>query len=98
MALIRLFIADLFSADVVARTAHRYTSRFFVELARSDDGHMVMLKPKCDDVDLTSIEDQFRNDALDEQLRERIREETSELQVALVQAALRRAAPTRSEP
>lgn len=89
--------ARLFSADVVARTAHRYTDRFFIELTSSDVEHTITLTPKYDDVDLTRIEGRFRNDALDERLRESIRAETADLHVSLVEAALRQAAPTRPE-
>lgn len=89
--------AGLFSAEVIARTAHRYTDRFFVELARSGDVHTAAFTPKHDNVDLTGVEGQFRNDALDEYLRERIRAETADLHVSLVQAALRQAMPTGSE-
>jgi len=96
MATIRLSIdAGLFSAEVIARTAHRYTDRFFVELTNSDGAYAIALTSKQDDVDLTGIEGRFRNDALDEHLRERIRAETTDLHVSLVQAALRQAAPTR---
>lgn len=89
--------AGLFSADVVARTAHRYTDCFFVELTRSDYAHTIALTPKNDDVDLSGIDGRFRNDALDERLRERITAETMDLHVSLVQAALRQAAPTSAE-
>jgi len=98
MATIRLFMDHgLFSAEVIARTAHRYTDRFFVELAYSDGAYTVALTSKQDHVDLTGIEGRFRNDALDEQLRERVRAETTDLHVSLVQAALRQAATSRCE-
>ncbi|MDE1963671.1 MAG: hypothetical protein KGI42_07220 [Xanthomonadaceae bacterium] len=87
----------LFSAEVIARTAHRYTDRFFVELTHSDGAYAVALTSKQDHVELTGIEGQFRNDALDEHLRERIRAETTDLHVSLVQAALRQATPSRYE-
>ena len=85
--------AGLFSAEVIARTAHRCTSHFFVEIVCSDNAHTIVLTPKHEGVDLANIEGRFRNDALDERLRERIRTETAELQVTLIQAALRQAAP-----
>lgn len=98
MAPIRLSMdAGFFSAEVIARTAHRYTDHFFVELTSSDDVHVVTLTPKHDEVDSTGIEGRFRNDALDERLRERIKAETADLHVSLVQAALRQAMPVRSE-
>lgn len=98
MAPIRLSMdAGFFSAEVIARTAHRYTDHFFVELTSSDDVHVVILIPKRDDVDSTGLEGRFRNDALDERLRERIKAETANLHVSLVQAALGQAMPSRSE-
>ncbi|OZB61779.1 MAG: hypothetical protein B7X33_01820 [Lysobacterales bacterium 13-68-4] len=98
MAPIRLSIdAGFFSAEVIARAAHRYTDHFFVELTSSDDVHVVTLTPKHDEVASTGLEGRFRNDALDERLRERIKAETADLHVSLVQAALGRAMPTRSE-
>jgi His-Xaa-Ser system protein HxsD len=98
MANIRLSMdAGFFSADVIARTAHRYTNHFFVKLACSDGTHVVTLTPKHDDIGISDIEGQFRNDALEERLRERIRKETADLHVSLVQAALRHATPTGSD-
>ena len=94
MAPVRFLMdASLFPADVLARTAHRYTGDFFVDLACSDNGHTVALTPKHQDVGITDIEGRFRNDALDERLRERIRAETTDLHVSLAQAALRQASP-----
>lgn len=94
MAPVRFLIdASLFSADVIARTAHRYTSCFFVDIKCSDSGHTIILTPKGKGVETTNLEGRFRNDALDERLRERIRTETADLHVSLVRAALRRASP-----
>ena len=94
MAPIRFLMdAGLFSADMLARTAHRYTDHFFVDLMCSDNGHTVSLTPKREDVGTSDIEGRFRNDALDERLRERIRSETSDIHVSLAQAALRLATP-----
>lgn len=94
MARIRFLMdAGLFSVDVLARTAHRYTDHFFVDLICSDSGHTVTLTSKREDVGTINIEGRFRNDALDERLRERIRAETSDLHVSLAQAALRQTSP-----
>lgn len=79
----------LFSVDVIARTAHRYTDDYFVETV----GALVRLTPKTDITASSLLAERFRNDALDERLRERIRSETGELHTALVQAALRQALP-----
>ena len=83
----------IFSLEVVARTAHRYTSEYFVEVGSSSPGPLVRLTPKAPDTDTTQLTERFRNDALDERLRERVRIETSELQTVLVRAALQQATP-----
>lgn len=88
---------DLFSVDVVARTAHRYTGDYFVEIV-STTPVMVRLKPKTDNINFHLLAERFRNDALDELLRERIRLETSELHTALVRAALTQATPLSTIP
>jgi len=53
----------------------------------------VALTPKRSEVDTTHLALRFGNDLLDERLRACIRDETSDLHVALVQAALREASP-----
>lgn len=94
MASVRFLMdAGLFSDDIIARTAHRYTSHFFVDIGCSGDGHTITLTPRREDVETANLEGRFRNDALDERLRERIRDETAELHLSLVQAALRRVSP-----
>lgn len=94
MATVRISMdAKLFSAEVIARTAHQCTGLLFAEIVCGDNARTITLTPKHEGVDLTDIEGRFRNNALDERLRERIRAGTAELQVTLVQAALRQAAP-----
>lgn len=83
----------LFSVDVIARTAHRYTGDYFVETVSTPSGALVRLTPKTDSISSHLLAERFRNDALDERLRERIRAETGELHTALVRAALQQAAP-----
>jgi His-Xaa-Ser system protein HxsD len=85
---------DLFSADVVARAAHRYTGDYYAETVSTPAGALVRLTPKTDSVGTALLAERFRNDALDERLRERIRTETRELHAALVRAALAQAAPS----
>lgn len=81
----------VFSSDVIARAAHRYTGDYFVDLALSSD--QVVLTPKHAGVDTSQVAARFHNDLLDERLRTRIRDETADLQATLVQAALREASP-----
>jgi His-Xaa-Ser system protein HxsD len=83
----------LFSVDVVACTAHRYTSDYFVETVSTTSDVFVRLTPKADNVSSHLLAERFRNDALDERLRERIRAETGELHTTLVRAALQQATP-----
>ena len=89
--------ANLFSAEVVARTAHRHTDAFYVEIESQRDTFLLRLTPKDDDVSLEGLEQKVRNDALDERLRERVRSETSELQATLVRVALQQTAPATTE-
>jgi len=86
-------LGDIFSRDVIARTAHRYTGDFFVEINAEAAGIQVRLMPKRGDVPIDGIEQHFRNDLLDDLLRERVRVQTAELHTVLAQAALRQAQP-----
>lgn len=86
-------LGDVFSIDVVARTAHRYTGDYFVEINSEAAGIQVRLIPIRGDVQIDDIERRFRNDLLDDLLRERVRSQTAELHVVLTQAALRQAQP-----
>ncbi|GAB3094526.1 hypothetical protein [Lysobacter terrae] len=88
MGSVELVLDGLFSADAVARTAQRYTNEFYVEIATVPSGHQVRLTPIHDGALLDHLTQRFRNDALDERLRERVRAETAELQIALIEAAL----------
>lgn len=83
----------MFSPNVIARAAHRYTGEFFVEMALSSSPARVALTPKHADTDVERLALRFGNDLLDERLRAQIREETADLQTILVQAALREANP-----
>lgn len=88
---------SVFEHDVIARAAHRYTGEFFVELLLAVSPHRVLLTPMKTDVDIDRLAQRFSNDLLDERLRVRIRAETGELQIALIQAAMREAVPAQSE-
>jgi His-Xaa-Ser system protein HxsD len=84
-----VFDNRLFTPDVIARTAHRYTDAFFVEISLSHDGVLVHLTPKQPSANIEGVTARFRNDALDDRLRARIEEQTRELQATLTDAALR---------
>jgi len=83
----------LFSVDVIACTAHRYTGDYFIEIVSTTSNVLVRLTPKTDSVTSHLLAERFRNDALDERLREQIRAETCELRTTLVRAALQQATP-----
>ena len=83
----------IFSNEVVARAAHRYTNEYFVEIESHPSRPLVRLTPKGAKTDTTELTERFRNDALDESLRERVRIETSELQTVLIRAALQQVKP-----
>jgi len=83
----------LFSVDVIACTAHRYTGDYFVETVSTTSDVLVRLTPKTDNVNSHLLAERFRNDALDERLRERVRAETNELHTTLARAALKQATP-----
>lgn len=78
----------VFSAGAVVRAAHRYSADYYVDIASTEDGFIARLTPKSADTATSTLVQQFRNDVLDEQLRESIRAETKGLQEILVQAAL----------
>jgi His-Xaa-Ser system protein HxsD len=83
----------MFSLDVIARAAHRYTGEFFVDIALSPPPARVAFTLKHADTDVELLALRFGNDLLDERLRAYIREETADLHTILTQAALREASP-----
>lgn len=83
----------VFSADTVVRATHRYSADYYTDIASTNDGFSVRLTPKSDETDTSGLSHQFRNDVLDEQLRESVRTQTQGLQETLVQAALLKAKP-----
>lgn len=79
---------DLFSADVVTRTSHRYTGEFAVDVRRDSTRYVVVLRPLLGRTLPPDIEGRFRNDLLDDRLRERIQVQTQTLHDVLARAAL----------
>lgn len=89
------FIIDrtLYSDDVTARAAHRYTNRFGVEL-RSQNENLFALFWSLDGSRLPDdLWAAFSRDLLDERLRAVVRAETTGLQQELLRAALNQAIP-----
>lgn len=85
--------AALFSSDVVARTAHRYSAEYYVELAVDGAVHRVRLTPRRSDVKTDHLLKRFHTDACDDRLRERVWQQTGELYTVLMRAALIQASP-----
>lgn len=87
----------LFNEEVITRTAHRYTNFFHVKLHPNGDEIGVVLTAR-EGVDRPAdLEARFRDDALDERLRESVRQETQDVHAELIRAALREAQPRQSE-
>ena len=84
---------SLFSDEVVARTAHRYTGQFHVALRTEGADVLAVLTPLEGNELPTDVAGRFQNDALDENLRVLVRTETHELHTQLITAALREATP-----
>jgi His-Xaa-Ser system protein HxsD len=84
-----LFNVDsaLFSADVVARTAHRYSGNYFVRLETSPSGFIVSLTARRPGAITPELEAQFRTDLLDDRLRALVEAQTEKLKTALTHAA-----------
>jgi His-Xaa-Ser system protein HxsD len=88
-----IVLGKVFPIEVVARTAHRYTDNYFVEINDDSGVIRVGLMPRIEDAPTDGIEHRFRNDLLDDLLREKVRTQTAELHTVLAEAALRQARP-----
>jgi len=85
--------AEAFSHRAVVATAHRHTDRFTVGVGR-ESRHWV-LHFAADDLpaDEEALRASILRDALDEQLRDMVRERTGSLHETLIRAALLGARP-----
>lgn len=86
----------VFSDEVVARTAHRYTRSFSTRIHSTVDQIGVELTPRGGFEPPPDLEARFHDDALDERLRASVREETQALHAELIRAALREAQPKKT--
>lgn len=84
----------VFSEEVMVRTLHRYSGRYFVELHSGIDDWEVMLTDKQAGSIDSEVAAQFKNDALDERLRDSIRTLTIGVAELLLTTALTHAAGT----
>lgn len=83
----------LYSDDVAARAAHRYTGELGVEV-RSQGANLIVGFWSLDGSKLPEdLWARFSRDLLDERLRAAVRAETSGLQQQLLRAALNQAQP-----
>lgn len=73
------FSAAVFSLEAVKRAAYRLTDRFSFDVIVSGDQIVCEVVPLCgmSPEELRRAEGRFRNEVLDQDLRERIAEETS---------------------
>jgi His-Xaa-Ser system protein HxsD len=77
-----------FSTEAIARAAHRWTAVYFLDVQIADGGTCVNVSSKDGSAIPEDVIGAFRNDVLDEYLRERVRAQTQTLHAALVEAAL----------
>jgi His-Xaa-Ser system protein HxsD len=67
------------SIDAVQRAAYRFTDRLSCEISSSPTAIEVKVSIPDDDADVESVLADFRNEVLDQVLRERIRGETEDV-------------------
>ncbi|MHC9084261.1 hypothetical protein ACYX7E_04380 [Luteimonas sp. RIT-PG2_3] len=87
----------LFNEDVISRAAHRYTNFFHVDFCTNAHEVGVVLTVREGVERPADLEARFRDDALDERLRESVRQETQSIHTELIRAALREAHPRVAE-
>jgi len=56
--------AQFFDADVIARTAYRYSGDFYVSVRSAVPSHVVTLKPRTPDVDTADLAARFQTGLL----------------------------------
>jgi His-Xaa-Ser system protein HxsD len=79
----------LFSLTSVRKTAYRFTDRFGVDIGLDGtERAVVRLTPKPDTPDAPTVADEFRNELLDQDLRERVYVETEPFRRVLLAHAL----------
>lgn len=84
----------LYSVEVVARAAHRYTGQMNMVLEIQNDGLAVVFSALDGEFLPADLAARFSRDLLDERLRASVRAETAGLQQELIRAALLQARST----
>lgn len=91
------FDRSIFNDEIIVRTAHRYTNLFHVTFRSATEKIGVVLTAHEGAHHPADLEARFRDDALDERLRQTVRDETKHLHAELIRAALRESLPRRME-
>jgi His-Xaa-Ser system protein HxsD len=92
------FDAESHSADAIQRAAYRLSDRLAVELSSADGVHRCHVWVDAgDEATAQRINFDFRNEVIDQVLRERIREETAETRNVVLSLAFSQTALTVSE-
>ena len=73
------FDSSAYSIDAIQRAAYRFSDRFSCEISSQGEAIEAKASFASDDVDIDTTLSEFRTEALDQVLRERIRAETSEV-------------------
>lgn len=81
------FDSSAHSLDAVQRAAYRFSDRFSCDLAETAESIEVTLHLPDDDADSDALLADFRNEVLDQVLRERIRAETAEVRKLVLAVA-----------
>jgi His-Xaa-Ser system protein HxsD len=84
------FDRDAYSVDAVQRAAYRFADRASCEVKVGDEEIEAVVSPLKDGTDMASLVGEFRNEALDQVLRERIRAETADVRNLVLALAFSR--------
>ncbi len=81
------FAAGVFDIEAVKRAAYRFTDKIVVEIEPSADGIACTLRPTSPKSDMRTLENEFRNEVLDQDLRIRIGKETEPMRNLILSLA-----------
>jgi His-Xaa-Ser system protein HxsD len=78
------------SLDAVQRAVYRLSDRMSCDFSTSDDAFQVVIHPADPEADLDRLLGDLRNEVLDQELRERVRAETSDVRNLVLALAFSR--------
>jgi len=82
------FDANVFRPAAIKKAAYRFGDQWFIEItAPASDRVRVALTPKSGSAPVNLVEGQFRNEVLDQELRESVAEETERVRNLLLAQA-----------